>query len=211
MKTIYLITHPQAQHHVDGLVGGWYDSDLTALGRRQAAETAADLERRLDGHPVKIISSDLQRARSTAEVIQERVGGQLRLDSDLREKSYGEAEGRPTSWLRERQIPLPDQGDRLRHDEGIAGAESRMDLARRAYSAMDRLVASANEDQVVVTHGGTATLLIAAWIEMPIESAGRVQFGLSSGGITELSKNAWNHSHMVVRLNDVAHLEPVTG
>ena len=207
MRTIYLVAHPHAQHHVDGLVGGWYDSDLTELGRRQAAAIAADLDRRLGGGPVEITSSDLLRARQTAEIIQGLSGGQLRLDPDLREKSYGEAEGKPKSWLQERQIPLPDQGERLRHDEGVPGAESRMDLARRAYASMERFVASAAENQIVVTHGGTATLLIAAWIEMPIESSGRVQFAQTSGGITELSKNAWNYSHMVVRLNDVDHLE----
>lgn len=83
-----------------------------------------------------------------------------------------------------------------------------MDLARRAYAAMERLVTSVAENQVVVTHGGTANLLIATWIEMPIESAGRVQFALTSGGISVLSKNARNYSHMIVRLNDDAHLLP---
>lgn len=86
-----------------------------------------------------------------------------------------------------------------------------MDRARRAYAAMQRLMLSELENQVVVTHGGTATLLLAAWIEMAIESVGRVQFGLSSGGITELSKNARNHSHMIARLNDVGHLEVAGG
>ncbi len=71
---------------------------------------------------------------------------------------------------------------------------------------MQRLMSSKLENQVVVTHGGTATLLLAAWIEMPIESAGRVQFGLDPGGITELAKNTRNHSHMIVGLNDVGHL-----
>lgn len=207
MKNIYVVTHPQSQHHVDGLVGGWFDSELTDLGKRQADAIAQDLELRLNGDEVDTVSSDLVRARSTAETIQGRVGGDLRLDSDLREKSYGEAEGRPKAWLQQRQIPLPAQGERLRHDEGIAGAETRMDLARRAYAAMARLFASEAENHVVVTHGGTATLLLAAWIEMPIESAGRVQFGLSSGGITELSKNPRNHSHLIVRLNDVGHLD----
>nr|WP_231920281.1 histidine phosphatase family protein [Microlunatus soli] len=135
------------------------------------------------------------------------MGVDFRLDTDLREKSYGVAEGRPTEWLRQHQIPIPDVGDRLRHDEGIAGAETRMDLARRADAAMARLLAPPLQNEIVVTHGGTATLFLAAWIEMPIESAGRVQLGLNSGGITELGKNPWNHSHMIIRLNDTAHLD----
>jgi len=210
VRNIYVVTHPQATHHVEGIVGGWHDSALTDLGERQAESIAEELAKRLDGSgDVETVASDLQRAHRTAEIVQGRVGGKLRIDPDLREKSYGEAEGRPTAWLKERQIPLPDRGERLRHDEGIAGAETRMDLARRAYAATQRLLASRVDNQVVVTHGGTATLLLAAWIDMPIGSAGRVQFALSSGGITQLSKNPRNHSHMIVRLNDVDHLASV--
>lgn len=213
MTTIHVVTHPQAQHHVDGLVGGWYDSGLTTLGRTQAAAIAEELARRTDPRArrgVEVISSDLARAHQAATIIAERLGSELRLDADLREKSYGEAEGRPKAWLQERQIPLPDRGERLDHDEGIPGAETRLQLATRAYAAMERLLASPADTHVVVTHGGTATLLLAAWIEMPLAAAGRVQFGLSSGGITTLRKNPRNHSHMIEQLNDTTHLEGVT-
>jgi len=35
-RCIYVVTHPEATHHVAGVVGGWHDSDLTAQGRRHA-------------------------------------------------------------------------------------------------------------------------------------------------------------------------------
>lgn len=211
VKTIYLVTHPEAQHHVDGVIGGWYDSDLTELGIRHASAIAVELERRFGAASAEIVSSDLLRATRTAEAIARRIRGATHLDADLREKSYGDAEGRPNAWLRERQIPIPDTGERLRHDEGVPGAETRMDLAERAYAAMGRVMEASAENQIVVTHNGTATLLIAAWIGMPLESAGRVQFGTTPGGITELAKNSRNHSHMVVRLNDVEHLVNESG
>lgn len=206
MKTIYLVIHPEAQHHIDGVVGGWHDSDLTELGIRQASAIATELQRRLGGTKAEIVSSDLQRATRTAETIARSIRSGVRLDGGLREKSYGEAEGRPNAWLKARQIPIPDTGERLRHDEGIPGAETRMDLAERAYAAMGRVMEASVDNQIVVTHNGTATLLIAAWIGMPLESAGRVQFGTTPGSITELAKNSRNHSHMVVRLNEVEHL-----
>lgn len=206
MKDIYVVTHPEATHHVDGLVGGWYDSELTARGVIQAGRIADALVERLDGRTVAVHSSDLRRARSTAEIIAPRVGADVTFDSDLREKSYGLAEGRPKAWLAQRQIPLPEFGERLNHDEGIDGGETRMNLAVRAYAAMDRVQESTADNHVVVTHGGTGTLLLAAWIGMPMEAAGRVQFGLSSGGITHLQKNSRNFSHQIVDLNDVGHL-----
>ena len=33
MKTLYVVTHPEATHHVERVVGGQFDSDLTATGR----------------------------------------------------------------------------------------------------------------------------------------------------------------------------------
>lgn len=39
-KTIYVVTHPEAIHHVEKLVGGWYDTDLTVKGLADATRIA---------------------------------------------------------------------------------------------------------------------------------------------------------------------------
>lgn len=206
LKNIFVVAHPEASHHRDGLVGGWFDSDLTERGVRHADNIADALLQRLRGTEVQIRTSDLHRARRTAEIIGSRLGTTPKIDPDLREKSFGEAEGKPQQWLRERTIPLPEHGERLQHDEGIPGAETRMDLAQRAYTAMARIQESPAVDQVIVTHGGTITFLIAAWIGMPIEASGRAHFQASSGSITVLRKDPRNVSHQLVQLNDVSHL-----
>ena len=36
MRRIAVVVHAEAQHHVDRLVGGWFDSPLTERGRKQA-------------------------------------------------------------------------------------------------------------------------------------------------------------------------------
>lgn len=206
LRNIYIVAHPEASHHTNGLVGGWYDSELTERGRQHADDIGKALAATLDGKTAEITSSDLLRARQAAEAVASILTTAVILDPDLREKSFGEAEGKPQAWLRERRIPLPDEGERLNHDEGIAGAESRWQLAQRCYRAMARIMKSSAEDQIVVTHGGPTTLLIAAWIGMPIEAAGRVHFPTSSGSITVLRKDPRNFSHQVTRLNDVSHL-----
>ncbi len=40
MTCIYLVTHAEATHHVDDIVGGWFDSALTERGHAQAQATA---------------------------------------------------------------------------------------------------------------------------------------------------------------------------
>jgi len=207
VKTIYVVTHPEATHHVEGLVGGQFDSDLTATGHIHASRIADVLADRLDEHlPIEVVSSDLLRTRRTAGIVAGRLGVEPVLDPRWREKSYGEAGGRPQSWLDERFVPVPAVGERMRHDEGVAGAETKWDLAVRIYAATAELVASPAPQQVVVTHGMAATFLLAAWIEMPVEAAGRVAFGFSSGGITTLERDDVFHNHSVRALNEVAHL-----
>lgn len=207
MRALYVVTHPEATHHVDDLVGGWFDSDLTDRGRAHAGQIAEALAGRLPvDAAVEVFSSDLLRARRTAEVVAKRLGVDVVVDTELREKSYGEAGGRPQAWLAERFVPPPAVGERMRHDEGVDGAETKWELAVRAYAAMERVLQSAVENQVVVTHGGTATFLLAAWVGMPIDAAGLVNFRFSSGGITLLREDDFFHNHQVALLNEVGHL-----
>ncbi|WP_418001760.1 histidine phosphatase family protein [Mycobacterium sp. PDNC021] len=206
-RTIYVVTHPEATHHVDGLVGGWYDSDLTPAGLRDARTVAETLDALIpDGSGVTVVTSDSLRARRTAEVIAEVVGSVAVPDRRLREKSYGDAEGRPQSWLDERFIAPPATGDRLSHDEGIPGAETKGDFAARIYAAMDAICADPARHQVVVTHGFALTFVVAAWIGMPVAALGHVNFLAKPGGITTLREDEYFRNRQVVALSDTGHL-----
>lgn len=141
MRHVYLVTHAEAQHHVDGVVGGWHDSELTARGRLQSDRIAEVLANRIGSHPVEVYSSDLRRASQTAERIARRFAVDVQLDARLRERSNGEADGRPQAWLAERRVPLPEYGDRPRHHDGPAGAETRLALVERLYPALDDILA----------------------------------------------------------------------
>lgn len=143
MRTMYVITHPESTHHVDGLVGGWYDSPLTATGLRAAAAIAETLRAAIPAHAeVELYSSDLQRTARTADVIGELLRVVPILDPRLREKSYGEAEGKPQHWLRERFVTPPAVGERMGHHDGIPGSETMGAFAKRVYTAMDAIMLS---------------------------------------------------------------------
>ena len=203
MRTVHVVTHPEATHHVDGLVGGWFDSALTEDGRADADRIGAALRARVPaGTSTEVYSSDLRRTRETADAIARSLDVEVLADPGLREKSYGEAEGRAQAWLDERLVPPPETGERMRHDEGLAGAETKWDLATRIYASMERILASDAEQQVVVTHGMAATFVIAAWIGMPLESAGLLAFRVTSGSITELRQDDFFHNRQLVRLGD---------
>ncbi len=207
MRHIYLVTHPEAQHHVDGLVGGWYDSELTARGHQQAERIADVLATRIGDQPVEIYSSDLRRTTQTAEHLAQRFSVDVHTDTRLRERTNGEADGRPQAWLTERRIPLPESGNRLAHHDGPAGAETRLALVERLYPALEDILSHPAETQIIVSHGSASSYLILAWLGMPRTATDRAFFPLTSGSITTLRRNDTHHSHQVITLNETHHLQ----
>lgn len=208
MRTIYVVTHPQSVHHVEGRVGGWYDTGLTDLGRRQAAAIAARLAELCTDKRPSLVSSDLLCCGETADIIGRQLAVAAHLTPDLREMSYGVAEGKPQAWLDSRRLPVPQTGG-LDDTGGIAGAETRREVATRIARAMDTILADPADCQIIVTHGFALTFVIAAWIGMLVESTGRVNFPVSSGSITHLAENARWKSRAVLTLGDTGHLAGV--
>lgn len=209
MRNIYVVAHPEATHHVEGVVGGWHDSELTPAGARAAVSIADALRASIpEDADVELFSSDLQRTQQTARVVGDRLHVEPILDRRLREKSYGEAGGKPQEWLDQRFIPPPAVGDRMHHDEGIRGGETKATLAQRVYEVMDEIVGSRCEHQIIVTHGGAVTFVLASWIRMPIKSLDYVNFRAASGSITTLREDDYFHNRQVVTLGDTRHLVP---
>jgi 2,3-bisphosphoglycerate-dependent phosphoglycerate mutase len=208
VRNLYVVTHPEATHHVEKVVGGWHDSMLTSAGKNAAAAIARSLRAEIPvGAAVELISSDLLRTSQTADEVSALFDRKAILEPRLREKSYGEAEGRPQQWLDQRFIPPPALGDRMNHDEGIQGSETRGEFARRIYAAMEEILGRDCEHQIIVTHGGALTFVISAWIKMPFESLGSVRFCAPSGSITRLRQDDVYRSREVVRLGDTRHLD----
>ncbi|MGW9431339.1 histidine phosphatase family protein [Streptomyces decoyicus] len=95
----------------------------------------------------------------------------------------------------------------MNHDEGVQGAETKAAWAQRIYAAMDEILQNPCEHQIIVTHGGSLTFVVASWIKMPIESAGYASFRASSGSITTLREDDFFHNRQVVSLGDTHHLD----
>jgi probable phosphoglycerate mutase len=207
MRDLYVVTRPEATHDVDGLVGGWSDAQLTERGHRHAGDVARRLHELIgDGVPVEVFTSDLLRARQTAWVVAEALGVEAVPLADLRERCHGVADGRSRAWLDDHAVPPPADGDRLAHDEGIEGAETRLAAVTRVYRAVEGVLARRCPTQVVVTHGGALPYVVAAWLGVPPAATGRLAVRSRPGGITHLHEDDHLHDRQVVTLDDVAHL-----
>jgi probable phosphoglycerate mutase len=152
VTTLIFVRHGQTDWNLTRRVQGSTDIPLNDTGRRQAREAAADLRAQLDG-PVALVSSDLSRARETAEII----AAELDLPAPrtypaLRERAYGEAEGVEASEFTRRW------GDW--HSAEIPGAEPWPHVRERGLRALAQVVrdarrttAPAAASVIVVTHG----------------------------------------------------------
>jgi probable phosphoglycerate mutase len=207
MRRVYVVAHPESQHHLDDVVGGWYDSELTPKGHHDATLIASRLRELIpEGDSVAVHSSDLTRTMQTAAHIAPVLGVGPQAHRSLREKSYGVAEGRPQAWLDQRFIPPPSEGDRMGHHEGVDGSETKRAFAERIYAAMSSIESDPATHQVVVTHGFAVTFLVAAWIRMPLEATGYVNFRSTSGGLTLLGEDDFFHNRAVLSVNETTHL-----
>ena len=93
MKSIILIRHAEPEAPADGSTSHWTDTNLTALGRRQAECVAERLNRDLGEVPCQLYSSDLKRAMQTAEIIGRAIGATPNPVAELREFNNGLAAG----------------------------------------------------------------------------------------------------------------------
>lgn len=101
MKTIITIQHTQSVHHTNGMVGSWTDWELSELGMNQAKKIGEKLKAELDGRKLVMYSSDLLRAKQTAENVGEYLGLTPILRNELRERNLGKCCGKSVQWLRE--------------------------------------------------------------------------------------------------------------
>lgn len=129
---------------------GHADPPLNARGYEQSralAETLAATP------PQALYSSDLLRARATAELIAERIGVEVSLDSRLREVDVGEWSG-----LTSAEVTARYPEGMARHQAGETGwkfGEPYPAMTRRVLEAIHAIAeAHRGEAVVVVTHGG---------------------------------------------------------
>ena len=98
---------------------GWTDVPLNKKGRQQASQLALTLAKL---KPEVIYSSDLERARATAEIASRGLSLELKYSSDLREANLGEVEG----MLRSEVIEVHGE---MAWQKWISGAEADLDFS----------------------------------------------------------------------------------
>jgi broad specificity phosphatase PhoE len=150
MTRILLARHGQSEWNAEGRWQGHADPPLSSLGRHQAAAAS-----RAVGSVDAVVSSDLQRARHTAEIIADAIGvGPVEIDARLRERDAGEWTGLTRAEI-ERDWP-----GALAEGHRPPGFELDDDVIVRVLDAVHDLAARYDGgDVLAVAHGGVIRAL----------------------------------------------------
>lgn len=199
---LYLVRHGQSEGNVSRTNEGWKDGALTEHGRNQAHLVA---ERFKDAKIDRIISSDLKRARETAETIASYhpdVAFETR--EGLREWNVGEHEGTGYGTI----FSQMDAGPHGRLDHPIEGGETIREFKQRVTDTIESITHDyPNETVIVVTHGGfilNALLHLLdlsddRFAEFDPENTGVAYLRIENGAVDLRYKNDTSHLDETLR------------
>jgi broad specificity phosphatase PhoE len=138
-------------------VQGFTDTHLNDTGRAQARELG---ERMASAGVVSLWSSDLSRARETAEIVGERLGLNVRLDSRLREANRGRWEGHRFIDIEREEPELYAAWLRAGAGFRFPGGESLLDQQQRVSAALEDIHSAGELPALVVCHGGSIRVML---------------------------------------------------
>jgi len=156
---IILLRHGETDWNATGRIQGHGGPGLNEVGRAQAQDAAQTLI----SQPIDLIySSDLARARETAEIIGEMLGVPVILDERLRERGHGDYQGYTTAELNEQFPGWRDGWDVNKIDAKAPNGESAREVLLRLAPALDEIASKHSGRRVlVVSHGGAINI---AWV-----------------------------------------------
>jgi probable phosphoglycerate mutase len=200
VTTFLLLRHGETLWNRAGRLQGWRDSPLSTAGRAQARALAERIATERVDH---LLTSDLGRTRDTAAVIAARLGLSAVADPRLRERSYGELEGK--TWV-EIERDDPATYERLaQRDAGfvVPGGESAVQFRDRVVAAIDDLARQhRNVVLAVVTHGGVLGMVYRHTYRIPLELPRT--YSVPNAGVSRVTVSSANWTIEV--WGDVAHV-----
>jgi broad specificity phosphatase PhoE len=169
LARLILIRHGETHWNLEGRWQGQTDIPLNARGLMQAKQVAADLAGR---GLTAIYSSDLSRARQTAEAVARACGLNVHLEPRLREICQGEWEGKLISEIRSQNAALLQQRRENPLTFAAPGGETSLQVQARVVAATENILRK-HPDGVtaVVSHGFALAVIIAHYRDIPIEKA----------------------------------------
>lgn len=157
--TMYIVRHGETDWNAKRLLQGHVNKKLNKAGEEQAKLLGEKLKH---VHFDAVFSSDLIRAKRTAELILLEKKMAILATAVLRERSYGKFEGKPIQELRDHDKKL----EALSHEEQFShvseeGIENDASIMQRFIPFLREIaIAHAGKTVLIVSHGGVLRVLL---------------------------------------------------
>jgi broad specificity phosphatase PhoE len=203
MPVLLLVRHGETEWNRERRWQGQFDMPLTPVGLAQSQAIAARLA---DVGARALYSSDLTRARQTAEAVAETTGLAIELDPALREVDVG-------SWvgLTSDEAGVADPAGHARWVAGGTGwtdGETYPAMAARVVAAVTEIASryAGRERIVIVAHGGPIRALAAHAVGLAGDGRSHLSAGPNASLTTiEVRPTGWR----LMGYNDAGHI-PIT-
>lgn len=167
MPNLLIMRHGQCNADLEDHVEGRINSPLSEVGLEQARLAAKWMSAHYPS--ARIISSPLQQATETAEVIAQELGIKVEVDEDLTEMDSGVLNDLTRSDAAAKYPQF--EGTRLLH-ESIEGGETMIEFRARVETFWSWLlsVTSLDERIIIVTHRSTISMLFRCFLRLPMDA-----------------------------------------
>jgi probable phosphoglycerate mutase len=186
---VTILRHGETEWNLTGKHQGQLDSPLTRLGIAQAKAAAVYLKNETFD---LIYTSDLSRARTTAELINRQLKLQLIVDPRLRERNLGLIQGLTLAEFQERHPEIYREYIAADPDYLIPGGESQRQCYERIAAWMEQIGrCHSGQSLLVVTHGIILGNILKNALGIPVET--KRHFSLFNIGINRfiIRQGSW--------------------
>lgn len=166
-----IVRHAESNWNKKGIFQGQKNPKLSSNGLIQASKIHFGLK----GIPVDYIySSDLERAKRTAQILNSTLNVPIEITENIREIGFGQWEGLKRNEV---QAKYPDEfNEWIRNGlilEKIQDAETLNDLTGRLIQFIADVKLKHTDDKtiLIVSHGGTIRILAKMLLGIPVEQS----------------------------------------
>lgn len=200
---IYLVRHGETDWNKESRLQGQKNTSINNLGKIQAQTLA----KCLDNEQFKvnaIYSSDLMRAKETAEIVGAKLNLNVSFHSGLRERFFGKLEGTTLKDINDR---YPNFNVMDTEQNRLLNIELFDDFKKRVYNAvLDISKKQINRNVVIISHGAAINVFLH-----------KISYSKVGTGVTDIinasiSTIIYNHKTSVWKIKEIncaAHIEAI--
>jgi len=179
---LLLVRHGETEQNKNYIIQGHIDTDLNSEGIKKAAATAEFLKD-FDYH--HIYSSDLRRAKKTADFIADNLNLKINESKNIREINFGNWEGLNLDQIGDKYPEALAAWKKDPLTNGPPGGENITQFAARINSFFNEILDKHQGQKIiVVTHGGVIKMYLREVLE--VNANGFEVFQIDNTSLTEL-------------------------